>query len=738
MPVIISPEADPVEEVEMVQETPLEDIPGDGEQAPVDEHATRETQPVPAGSEHHRAQPEIRRTYAESLDGWIEPGQCLDVDSPDQERVHAELVAEENDDPLCPKIRLTKEEVEMIRAPWRKSLIIKVMGRRVGYAYMLRRLTAMWKPKGGMDLIALENDYYLVRFGSFEDLEFAMYEGPWMVIGHYLIVKPWEPDFEPMNDTTEKVLVWARIPCIPMEYYDIIFLRKLGNRIGRTVRVDRATSLGSRGRFARICVEIDMRKPIISKFNYEGKVRYVVYEGIHLVCFSCGVYGHAKETCLKLCKAGDDQNDGIAVEEMDQAEALNSAFARTTATIAKETSDPTISFGAWMLAPQRRGRPATAGSDKNTRKPATRGETTRGRGGLMTRTSRFAALRTEDEEEDLDAIALVQPEICADNMRDTTNAANRDENANPPPRKNPVSGNRGNSHRRPNVIAQEKQIMNTPAPPQGLKLNEHITASGSRRETGGTSRWAAEEEEHVVVRGEQGGLVIQTARVCAGDAGDHIPSPVWQSSKEHHSDPPELLDDEGDVGAGGKAFLRALKNLLNIYRPGILSLFEPKVSGAQANEICKKLGFSDWIRVEAVGFNGGIWVFWKDPVEENNQPPWLIASVYGSPTHHLRRRLWKDLRHSERNIAGPWLAAGDFNAVISRDETSNYSSFSAHRSSDFTSWIQEEGLIDLGFSGPNLTWVKNVCNGIPKGARLDRALCNTDWKLRFPGAVLLT
>ncbi|XP_019186593.1 PREDICTED: uncharacterized protein LOC109181296 [Ipomoea nil] len=219
-----------------------------------------------------------------------------------------------------------------------------------------------------------------------------------------------------------------------------------------------------------------------------------------------------------------------------------------------------------------------------------------------------------------------------------------------------------------------------------------------------------------------------------GSAGDHIPSLVWQSSKEHHSDPPELLDDEGDVGVGGNAFLRALKNLLNIYRPSILSVFEPKVSGAQANEICKKLGFSDWIRVEAVGFSGGIWVFWRDPVEENNQPPWLIASMYGSPTHHLRRRLRKDLRHSERNITGSWTASGDFNAVTSRDETSNYISFSAHRSSDFISWIQEEGLIDLGFSGPHLTWMKNGGDCAPKGARLDRALCNTDWRLRFPGA----
>ncbi|XP_019189015.1 PREDICTED: uncharacterized protein LOC109183391 [Ipomoea nil] len=78
------------------------------------------------------------------------------------------------------------------------------------------------------------------------------------------------------------------------------------------------------------------------------------------------------------------------------------------------------------------------------------------------------------------------------------------------------------------------------------------------------------------------------------------------------------------------------------------------------------------------------------------------------------------------------MIAGDFNVVRTRDETKNYSSFSAHRSSDFSGWIQDEGLIDMGFSGPSLTWVKNGNNDNIKGARLDRAMCNLDWRIMFP------
>ncbi|XP_019178992.1 PREDICTED: uncharacterized protein LOC109174182 [Ipomoea nil] len=203
-------------------------------------------------------------------------------------------------------------------------------------------------------------------------------------------------------------------------------------------------------------------------------------------------------------------------------------------------------------------------------------------------------------------------------------------------------------------------------------------------------------------------------------------------------------------GASGRPFRRTLKHILQVYKPNILGLFEPKVSGDQANRICSQLGFSDWVRVEAVGFSGGIWVLWKDPVrisivfthpqfvllhvQQDGQPPWVFAPVYGSPTHHLRRRLWHDLSQSKRGPLGPWLVAGDFNYVMKREETANYNSFSSQRSSEFAAWIQDEGLIDLGFSGPKLTWVKEGSAEVIKGARLDRALCNLEWRIRFPDA----
>ena len=55
-------------------------------------------------------------------------------------------------------------------------------------------------------------------------------------------------------------------------------------------------------------------------------------------------------------------------------------------------------------------------------------------------------------------------------------------------------------------------------------------------------------------------------------------------------------------------FLRTIKDLLKINNSMILGLLEPRISGVQADKRCNSLGFESWIRVEALGFSGGIWL----------------------------------------------------------------------------------------------------------------------------------
>ncbi|XP_019197739.1 PREDICTED: uncharacterized protein LOC109191568 [Ipomoea nil] len=182
-------------------------------------------------------------------------------------------------------IKVTKEEKERLRRPWRRSLILRVLGRTVSYSYLHQRLTRMWKPEAVFDLIALNNDFFIGKFESLRDYDTAKFGGPWMILDHYVTVQEWEPNFDTRNRKTQKILAWICFPAIPIEYFDDEFLKKIGKTIGRPVRIDTTTSLASIGKFARVCVELDITKPLVSKFVLHEADWPIEYEGIHLICF---------------------------------------------------------------------------------------------------------------------------------------------------------------------------------------------------------------------------------------------------------------------------------------------------------------------------------------------------------------------------------------------------------------------------------------------------------------------
>lgn len=139
----------------------------------------------------------------------------------------------------------------------------------------------------------------MAKFDSLRDYEFAKYDGPWIILDHYLIVQELEPNFIPQKNKLDMLLLWVRFPLLPIEYFKEEFLMKIDKEIGRRIRIDTTTSLISKGKFARVCIEVDLFKPILSKFTLCGEVMPIEYEGIHLVCFSCGIYGQKQGQCSK-------------------------------------------------------------------------------------------------------------------------------------------------------------------------------------------------------------------------------------------------------------------------------------------------------------------------------------------------------------------------------------------------------------------------------------------------------
>lgn len=202
-------------------------------------------------------------------------------------------------------------------------------------------------------------------------------------------------------------------------------------------------------------------------------------------------------------------------------------------------------------------------------------------------------------------------------------------------------------------------------------------------------------------------------------------------------------------GAGSQAFLTMIKELIRINKPNVLALVETHISGDTARRVCEKIGFPGHVRVDAQGFSGGIWLFWKDdivsvnPMATNNQhitveinkigeTPWLFSAIYASPESSVRHDLWAELEEIKRNYSGPWLLGGDFNDTTSMSERNGVGGSEMQRRCRlFSEWVNANGLIDLGFSGSPHTWFRGESEGTFKSARLDRFLAKDDWRLKF-------
>ncbi|XP_061340020.1 uncharacterized protein LOC133286601 [Gastrolobium bilobum] len=140
-------------------------------------------------------------------------------------------------------------------------------------------------------------------------MEFALIAGPWIILDHYLAVRLWEPDFQPYRATIDKIAAWVRLPSFPMEYVQTKLIKQIGDWLGEFIRVDAATNTLHRGRFARLCVELDLSKPLQAEYKLDGRIKRVEYEGLHLICFGCGQYGHRMETCPTVSRVDSQATD---------------------------------------------------------------------------------------------------------------------------------------------------------------------------------------------------------------------------------------------------------------------------------------------------------------------------------------------------------------------------------------------------------------------------------------------
>ncbi|CAL0309883.1 unnamed protein product [Lupinus luteus] len=259
--------------------------------------------------------------------------------NPPPPKVKRDLIAQnlmtaefENDNPLLPCVTIHESVVEELCSSLRDALVVTLLGKRMGYVALRERLQRLWKLQGDFEMVDVDNGFYMIKFDLPADKEMVTSKGPWMIFDHYLAMANWTPDFISPTAKVDRTMVWIRFPGLNMVYYDESVLLGLASFIGKPIKVDTNTLTATRGRYARVCVEIDLNKPVVGKIkiNHWHKI---MYEGLHLLCSSCGHYGHVTRNCLQHTKTnaekthphqhGDIAPDTVSHVDVHELNAIN-------------------------------------------------------------------------------------------------------------------------------------------------------------------------------------------------------------------------------------------------------------------------------------------------------------------------------------------------------------------------------------------------------------------------------
>ncbi|CAL9240148.1 unnamed protein product, partial [Arabidopsis halleri] len=146
-----------------------------------------------------------------------------------------------------PVITIGKEVLDAMNGLYQKCMIVKVLGRHITIEALNRKLRDLWRPTGGMAVLDLPRQFFLVRFEVEEDYMKAL----------------------------------------------------SGEGLGKPLKVDTTTLRVERARFARICVEVNLKRPLKGTLRINGERYYVAYEGLQNICPRCGIYGHVVSACPK-------------------------------------------------------------------------------------------------------------------------------------------------------------------------------------------------------------------------------------------------------------------------------------------------------------------------------------------------------------------------------------------------------------------------------------------------------
>ncbi|XP_072993767.1 uncharacterized protein [Typha latifolia] len=654
------------------------------------------------------------------------------------------------------------EVLEQCRQRWKLTLFGRFLGKGIPMVWLKTRLAMLWEGIEGFSISDMAEGYYVFRFEKQEDLDHVLTNGPWTVQGQVLNLIPWRNNFRPSPEAFTSAPVWIQLHNLPQEYWELEALIPVAAFFGKPLRVDETTLDHSRSRFARVCIEVDLSRPLKTAvwlgLKDERVDQRVQYESIPIICFKCGRIGHKEEECAFSTKEREVETPAMNAGEGGGVQQGTNPNREKDA-----TEEDHIYYGPWCTvhrksrrqANQTGKRPSYAnGTTETVRREQSSSGTKDGEGNPRAKPQFSQRYMAQGKERNADKQGTEHYQASTSRKAEQGGGAEQRCNRHQDLHAAAEYVEKKKKTRAPNKGVErvhQNRPYATPITSEGIALKATEAGPGRRRHVIGEERMEEKEAEPAV--DTEGDHLMPEVMEADGREGSQSRAGEAIGRSAVVQGITVLLgsgDRRSQRGARKKEALDRCRVLIRDHKLDMLVLLETHTNWPEAEQVAKKLGRGwQWFAVPAQGRSGGILVLWNKElgwvdvaavsryaahltITLPSGQTWIWTTVYASTNLEEQHELWEELKNMVP-INVPWAIMGDFNAFLSVEEK-RCSGVAAlgPKGQAFARFVDESGLCDLGYEGIPYTWCNNQQGARRIWIRLDRALANTAWVSEHP------
>ncbi|KAK4389955.1 hypothetical protein Sango_2058800 [Sesamum angolense] len=188
-----------------------------------------------------------------------------------------------------PTITFSDEETQALVADFRLAIIGKFSHGIPPYS-QLHRLLAKLGIKGAFTVTLINKKHALISLSEESDFTRLWMRRIWYLNGFPMRVFKWSPTFTPEQESSITP-IWVSFPELPAHLFRKDALFAIANNIGMPLQIADSTFNQPNLANARVCVEIDLLKPLLKEIDIQicgtTIVQNIIYEEIPNYCSLC-------------------------------------------------------------------------------------------------------------------------------------------------------------------------------------------------------------------------------------------------------------------------------------------------------------------------------------------------------------------------------------------------------------------------------------------------------------------